>query len=282
MAKEKKFRLIDAILSVITVVFVAEAAAPAAAIGNSQFFWWIFLIIAFLLPYGLVVSELGTTYDDEGGLYDWVRRAFGDKWASRVSWYYWINFPLWMASLAILFPETIMLITGVELGLLPSLLIELAFIWIVVFLSFSKVSDSTWILNLAAVLKVGIALVLGCLGIWFGVTYGFANDMSPETFLPAFDTNSLTYLVHHPVQLHGLRGHHHVRRLHGEPDEADPEGHHRGRHRHRGALPVQLVRHQRRHPGVRSVAGFRHHGRGGHHGGLRAACSSSSWASCSW
>ena len=87
MAKNKKFRLVDAILSVITVVFVAEAAAPAAAIGNSQFFWWIFLIIAFLLPYGLVVSELGTTYDDEGGLYDWVRRAFGDKWGSRVSWY---------------------------------------------------------------------------------------------------------------------------------------------------------------------------------------------------
>ena len=51
MAKNKKFRLVDAILSVITVVFVAEAAAPAAAIGNSQFFWWIFLIIAFLLPY---------------------------------------------------------------------------------------------------------------------------------------------------------------------------------------------------------------------------------------
>ena len=123
MAKNKKFRLVDAILSVITVVFVAEAAAPAAAIGNSQFFWWIFLIIAFLLPYGLVVSELGTTYDDEGGLYDWVRRAFGDKWGSRVSWYYWINFPLWMASLAFLFPETISMITGMEIGLVPSLAI---------------------------------------------------------------------------------------------------------------------------------------------------------------
>ena len=194
MAKEKKFRLIDAILSVITVVFVAEAAAPAAAIGNSQFFWWIFLIVAFLLPYGLVVSELGTAYDDEGGLYDWVRRAFGDAWGSRVSWYYWINFPLWMASLAFLFPETIMLITGMELGLFPSLLIELAFIWIVVFLSFSKVSDSAWILNLAAVLKVGIALVVGCLGIWYALNFGFANDMAPETFLPSFDANSLTYL----------------------------------------------------------------------------------------
>ncbi|OUO86537.1 amino acid:proton antiporter [Gordonibacter sp. An230] len=190
----KKFRLIDAILSVITVVFVAEAAAPAAAIGNSQFFWWIFLIIAFLLPYGLVVSELGTTYDDEGGLYDWVRRAFGDRWGSRVSWYYWINFPLWMASLAILFPETITLITGFELDLLPALAIELAFIWIVVFLSFSKVSDSAWILNLSAVLKVGIALLVGGLGIWYALTFGFANDMAPETFLPSFDANGLTYL----------------------------------------------------------------------------------------
>ena len=48
MAKNKKFRLVDAILSVITVVFVAEAAAPAAAIGNSQFFWWIFLILSLI------------------------------------------------------------------------------------------------------------------------------------------------------------------------------------------------------------------------------------------
>ncbi|MCG5014951.1 amino acid permease, partial [Collinsella aerofaciens] len=117
---------------VICVVFVAEAAAPAAAIGNQQFFWWIFLIITFLLPYGMVVAELGTTYDSDGGLYDWIREAFGDRWGSRVAWYYWINFPLWMASLAFLFPETISMITGMEIGLVPSLIIELAFIWIVV------------------------------------------------------------------------------------------------------------------------------------------------------
>ena len=193
MAK-KKFRMIDAILSVICVVFVAEAAAPAAAIGNSQFFWWIFLIIAFLLPYGLVVSELGTAYDDEGGLYDWVRRAFGDKWGSRVSWYYWINFPLWMASLAFLFPETIALLTGAELGIVPSVIIELAFVWIVVFMSFSKVSDSAWILNLSAVLKVAIAVLVGGLGIAYAVNNGFASDMAPATFLPSLDSNSLTYL----------------------------------------------------------------------------------------
>ena len=195
MAKKKKFRMIDAILTVICVVFVAEAAAPAAAIGNQQFFWWIFLIITFLLPYGLIVCELGTTYaDDEGGIADWVRRAFGDAWGSRVSWYYWINFPLWMASLAFLFPETIALLTGVELGLLPSLVIELAFVWIVVFMSFSKVSDSGWILNLSAILKVSIAVLVGGLGVYYAVTNGFASDMSPATFLPSTDASSLTYL----------------------------------------------------------------------------------------
>ena len=80
MSGKKKFSFMSVILSVICVVFVCEAAAPAAAIGNQQFFWWIFLIITFLLPYGMVVAELGTTYDSEGGIYDWVRDALGDKW----------------------------------------------------------------------------------------------------------------------------------------------------------------------------------------------------------
>lgn len=193
MAK-KKFKMFDAILSVICVVFVAEAAAPAAAIGNSQFFWWIFLIIAFLLPYGMIASELGTTYDDEGGLYDWVRRAFGKKWASRVAWYYWINFPLWMASLAVMFPSTINLITGSEMGVFPSILIELAFIWIIVLLSFSRISDSKWVLNLSALIKVFIALALGGLGIYVAVTRGVANEYTLKSMLPSLDLNSLSYI----------------------------------------------------------------------------------------
>lgn len=193
--KGKKFSFMSVILSVICVVFVAEAAAPAAAIGNQQFFWWIFLIITFLLPYGMVVAELGTTYDSDGGLYDWIREAFGDRWGSRVAWYYWINFPLWIASLATLFPDILGMVFGVTFELAPVLLIELAFVWIVVFMSFSKVSDSAWILNGGAVLKVLIAVSVGGLGIWYAVNNGFASDMSPATFMPDLaNTNALTYL----------------------------------------------------------------------------------------
>ena len=193
-APKKKFRLIDAIMTVICVVFVAEAAAPVAAIGNSQYFWWIFLLITFLLPYGLISSELGTTYEGDGGLYDWVSKAFGNKWGGRVSWYYWINFPLWMASLALMFPNIISLLTGTEMGLVPSLLIELAFVWIIVLISFNSICDSAWILNGAAAIKILIAVTLGILGIYGAVTHGVANEYTLSSMLPKFDLNSLSYI----------------------------------------------------------------------------------------
>ena len=111
----------------------------------------------------MVVAELGTTYDSDGGLYDWIREAFGDRWGSRVAWYYWINFPLWIASLATLFPPILGMIFGadIEANIWLTLGIEIAFVWIVVFMSFSKVSDSAWILNGGAVLKVLIAVSVG-------------------------------------------------------------------------------------------------------------------------
>ena len=171
--EKNQFRLADVILSVICVVFVAEAAAPVASIGNSQYFWWGFMILAFLLPYGLIAAELGTAYAGDGGLYDWIHAAYPQgKWAARASWYYWINFPLWMASLAV----------------------QLLFIWIVTLIACYPVCDSIVILNVSAVIKILLALLVGGLGVWYISRYGFVNDMSARTFLPSFDLTSLSYI----------------------------------------------------------------------------------------
>ena len=41
------------------------------------------MILAFLLPYGLIAAELGTAYAGDGGLYDWIHAAYPDgKWAA--------------------------------------------------------------------------------------------------------------------------------------------------------------------------------------------------------
>ena len=190
----KKFKLTSAILAVICVVFVAEAAAPVAAIGNSQYFWWIFMMIAFLLPYGLIAAELGTTYDGEGGIYDWISKAYGRRMGSRTVWYYWVNFPLWMASLAVLFPEIIGKLAGVQISAWLSILIELAFIWIVVVISFYPISDSTWILNTSACIKLILAIAVGGLGIYTALTKGVANEYTLSSLLPSFDLKSLSFI----------------------------------------------------------------------------------------
>lgn len=190
-----RFSLKDVVLSVICVVFTIEAVAPASAMGNVQFFWWGVLIVTFLLPYGMVVAELGSTYTSDGGLYDWVRSGLGDKWGSRCAWYYWVNFPLWIASVACIYPSVLLSVWGVELPLWGRILLELAFVWGVTLAAFSPVSDADWIMNGGAIIKVLITLAVAGVGLWFAGTHGFANPMTPDTFLPNLaDPNSLTYL----------------------------------------------------------------------------------------
>ncbi len=197
MADKKHLSFFTIISTVICVVFVCEAAAPAAAIGNQQFFWWIFLILTFLVPYGLAVAELGTAYESDGGIIDWIRDGLGDKWAARAAYYYWVNYPFWIASLATLFPYIMTTIFGFdfEANIWISLAVELAFTWIVTFMAFSPVSDSEWVLNGGAIIKVAVAVLVGCIGIWYASQHGFATDMSFNTFLPDLaNTSALGFL----------------------------------------------------------------------------------------
>ena len=196
--EKKGISFFTIVSTVICVVFVCEACAPAAAIGNQQFFWWIFLIITFLIPYGLACAELGTAYESEGGIIDWIRDGLGDRWAARASYYYWVNYPFWIASLATLFPYILSTIFGIDLesNIWVVLGIELAFTWIVTFMAFSPVADSEGVLNGGAILKVFVAVLVGCIGIWYATQNGFATDMSLSTFLPDLtNTSALGYLA---------------------------------------------------------------------------------------
>lgn len=191
----KKLRLKDVVLSIICVVFTIEACAPAAAIGNSSVFWWLLLFATFLVPYGLIVAELGTTYAEGAGVYEWVRDSMGRRWATREAWYYWVNYFTWLASIAVLFPTTIGGMLGRPLPAWASAAIELAFIWFVVWVSMQEVGDISWIMNLGAVVNVLLALGVGGMGIWYGSRHGFVSPLTPQSMLPDFgDPTTFTYL----------------------------------------------------------------------------------------
>ena len=164
--KKKKFNLMDTILGTVCLTLVCESVMPAAAIGNTQYFWWIILLIGFCVPYGMITAELGTSYPSEGGMYDWVKRAFGPKWAGRVAWNYWVNFPLWIASLAVAVTDIVAGMFDVTLSVPVLLLLQLGYVWLVTFLSTQRIGESKYVVNLGTFFKIVLLLGIGILGIF--------------------------------------------------------------------------------------------------------------------
>jgi amino acid transporter len=78
---------------------------PFAASGFSLLFYYIVIGLCFFLPAALVVAELGTGWPQTGGIYVWVREAFGKKWSLISIWLSWIYNIVW-------YPTIIALIAG--------------------------------------------------------------------------------------------------------------------------------------------------------------------------
>ena len=196
MEKKKKFRLFDAILGTVCLTLVCESVMPTAAIGNTQYFWWILLLIGFCVPYGMITAELGTTYPSEGGMYDWVKRAFGPKWAGRVAWNYWVNFPLWIASLAVAVTDIVAGMFDIELSIWALLIIQLAYIWLVTVLSTKRIGESKAVVNVGTAFKIILLLGIGLLGIYAVIKTG--HSANPITgvgdLFPTLDFDSLSFI----------------------------------------------------------------------------------------
>ena len=175
--KKPKFRLFSAVLATVCIVLVIDAVAPTASIGNSQYLWWIIMILGFFIPYALISAELGTQYPSEGGMYTWVKKAFGKKWAGRVAWFYWVNFPLWIAPLADLCTTLIMQAFGVELTLTEILVIQVVYIALVTVFGMMRISQSAWVANLGAIVKFIVLAGIGFIGIYVFLREGSANPV---------------------------------------------------------------------------------------------------------
>ncbi|MBO7657553.1 APC family permease [Candidatus Saccharibacteria bacterium] len=183
--KKYKFRLFSAVLATVCIILVGDAVAPTAAIGNSMYIWWAVMLIGFFVPYALISAELGTQYPSEGGMYTWIKKAFGKKWAGRVAWFYWVNFPLWIASLADLITTMIMQMFGIEMEMWMVLAIQLFYIFLVTILGMLRISQSDWVSNIGAVIKMILLGAIGCLGLYVLFTKGTANPIEGwQDFVP--------------------------------------------------------------------------------------------------
>ncbi len=74
--------------------------ATAATVGASAVVIWLIAWSAFYLPLALSVMELSARYPQEGGMYVWTKRAFGEFPGFMTGWTYWAsNLPYFPAVL---------------------------------------------------------------------------------------------------------------------------------------------------------------------------------------
>src|SRR5919107_2216110 len=72
-------------------VLTLRWTATAAAAGPSSLTMWVVAALLFFTPQGLAVSYLSARYPQEGGIYFWAKRSFGEGHGFLCGWTYWVN-----------------------------------------------------------------------------------------------------------------------------------------------------------------------------------------------
>lgn len=199
---KKVLRSLDMTLFTVCAILVMDTLAPSAAIGASSISWWVITLVLFFIPYGLITAELGTTYPEQGGLYVWIKNAFGEKWAARTTWLYWINVALWMPSVYILFAGMFSQLFFPEMGLWMQIAIGIVMTWITVWIGTMTLETGKWIPNIGAIFKAVIMVVIGVGAFFYAKANGVANDLSFKAILPEWGAG-LAFL---PVIVYNFMG----------------------------------------------------------------------------
>lgn len=129
---KNKYALTIFSLTMITVGSVDSIRnLPATALFGSQLISFFILgALFFLIPTALVSAELSSGWPIEGGIYIWVREAFGKKAGFLAIWLQWIENVIWY--------PTILSFVGGTIGYLidPELVKNPYFLWCVIVTSF--------------------------------------------------------------------------------------------------------------------------------------------------
>jgi len=176
-------------LFAVSAMITLDTVATSSALGVQSITFFILFAIIFFVPYGLVTAELGSGWPEEGGIYVWVREAYGQKWGTFTAWLYWVNVAYWAPAVFVVFAGT--LATAFWPGMTRGWeeFIVIALIWVMVGIGILPMSLSKWVNSASAAVKVAVLVMIGLVGAVFVVRNGAANSFAPSAWMPSFGAN---------------------------------------------------------------------------------------------
>ncbi len=161
----------DLVLFNLVAVVGLRWLATAAKSGPSALALWVLAAVFFFVPQGLVVTELSSRFPQEGGIYQWTKRALGEKHGYVCGWCYWINNVLYYPNLLISTAVIATYVVGKGDSALASswtyvLTATLVCLWLAVLMNIVGVGTGKWLQNAGGIgtyIPGVILIVLGAL-----------------------------------------------------------------------------------------------------------------------
>jgi glutamate:GABA antiporter len=187
----------------LAMINVASIVSPRngplmAEYGWSMFFFLGCSTLLFLIPISLASAELATGWPKAGGVYAWVREAFGDRTGFFAIWCDW-------SENLTFFPTVLSFIAGsLAYAISPDLASDNAFLVVVMLtvfwgataLNFLRVDQSTAVATVGLVLGIllPILLLAGLAAAWFAKGEGSQIAFSGDALLPDLSGQQLLFL----------------------------------------------------------------------------------------
>ena len=81
----KELRLFDMVFILAAALIGVDQLGAFASNGGQALTWLTISAITYFIPYGLLTAELGSTFTQEGGFYEWCKLAGGRLFAAPVA-----------------------------------------------------------------------------------------------------------------------------------------------------------------------------------------------------
>jgi amino acid transporter len=181
----------DLVLMNVAAILSPRWMAFAAASGPSSIGLWVAASIFFFVPNALCVTALSSAFPQEGGLYAWSKRAFGDLHGFVTGWSYWMSNVFYYPSLALATAGMGLYIFGTRYAHLEQshaygLVASLALLLIAIVASVVGWKAGKWIQNLGGLgnwLPIVFLLVIAALALF---RFGSANAIRLDLLFPRF------------------------------------------------------------------------------------------------
>jgi amino acid transporter len=191
----------DVVLFNITAIVGLRWLTTASAFGPASLVLWLLAMTTFFLPSAAAVRELAALDPGEGGIYRWVRTAFGPRQGFVAGWGYWVNNLVYFPSLLLTTAAIAAYAGGARFVHLEENKVfvaafSLGILWIALGMNLVGLRVGKWVQNLGAYGTWVPALIFVLLAGWSLAAFGSATSFAPGNLVPKnFDYSLVSFFA---------------------------------------------------------------------------------------